>query len=67
MQVVAAYAAMWILLEDYMSQQGYQNGSPFEPLIDIYSLGYEPLGYVKKGRRESFAVFVPPIQTPATH
>ena len=58
----AAGSAVWIVGKDLMPSRGYNTGNPFEPLVEIYKLGYWPIGIVlnQNGEKE-FAVFIPPI------
>ena len=58
----AAGGAVWIVGKDLMPSRGYNTGNPFEPLVEIYKLGYWPIGIVlnQNGEKE-FAVFIPPI------
>jgi len=62
----AAGGAVWIVGKDLMPSKGYDKGNPFEPLMEIYELGYWPIGIVpgQNGEKE-FAVFTPPIQKTA--
>lgn len=55
--------ATWVVVSDLMPQRGYTQGNPLEPLMEIYKLGYWPIGSVKNSSgQEEFVVFVPPIQ-----
>lgn len=51
-------AAQWIVVEDLMPKAGYTKGNPFLPLIEIYKLGYWPIGPVE----DEFVIFSPPIK-----
>lgn len=57
----AAGAARWIVVQDLMAQQGYPNGNPFLPLMEIYRQGCWPIGQVRQDERE-FIIFVPPLK-----
>ncbi len=58
--------ATWIVVKDLMPARGYSKGNPLEPIMEIYKLGYWPIGPVinkETGIRE-FVVFVPPVVSP---
>jgi len=55
----AVLAAKWIIAEDKMQNIGYTNGNPYLSLIEIYNLGFWPIGPVE----DNFVIFVPPPKT----
>lgn len=58
--------ATWIVVKDLMPARGYSKGNPLEPIMEIYELGYWPIGPVinKEAGIREFVVFVPPIVSP---
>lgn len=60
------YFMTWTVVEDLMPKNGYANGNPFEPIMEMYKMGLMPIGITKNDDgQEVFTVFVPPIQKAA--
>ena len=60
-----AHDAEWIVVKDLMPARGCSKDNPFEPLMEIYELGYWPIGpVINKNRETEFVVFVPPVVSP---
>ena len=62
---IAAWSVQWRVVSDLMAQRGYNEGNPFEPLLEICKLGVWPIGLVEnpETKQQEFVVFVPPIVT----
>lgn len=59
--------ALWIVAEDEIPKHGFENGNPYESLVEIYNLGCIPVGSIPVSKRmgifsnkREFVIFVPP-------